>query len=235
VTLDESWLARGAARAGRHVCVRVSDTGSGIPAEVRGRIFEPFFTTKDIGAGAGLGLASVYGFVKQTDGHIEVQSEPDQGTTFLLYIPASTEPFADDAAAAPPTSREVSGRATILVAEDEHLVRRSMIRTLERAGFHVLAAGDGREALDLARRAERVDLVITDVLMPVVNGPELARRLTETGIGAPVLFVSGYAEGELSERGVLAAGVAFLEKPTSAEKLIERVHVLLGTDRPSSR
>jgi signal transduction histidine kinase/CheY-like chemotaxis protein len=218
---------RAAAGPSRHACIRVSDTGKGIAPDIRPRVFEPFFSTKPVGSGVGLGLASVYGFVTQTGGRIELESEPDAGTTISLYFPIVEAP--PEEPAGPPSRLEprFGAGASILLAEDESVVRRSLVRILEREGFRVLVGHDGHDALDLALRAERIDVVVSDVLMPNMNGPELVRRLREAGVTAPVLFISGYTRGELGARGVLGDDVDFLQKPCSAAELVQAVRRLV--------
>jgi nitrogen-specific signal transduction histidine kinase len=227
VELDDGWVARGASRPGAHVCVTVTDTGTGMTADVQARAFEPFFTTKRPGSGSGLGLASVYGFMKQSEGHVELKSVAGKGTVFTLYFPVA------DAVPKMQPVRETHRRplngkpATVLIVDDEPLVLQAVQRALLHEGFEVHVASTGATAIDLARMIENLDIVITDVLMPSMSGPELARKLRENGCEAPILFVSGHTHGELSERGVLLSGVEFLQKPFTERDLAKRVRGIL--------
>ena len=236
------------------VAVRVGDTGYGMDAATRGRIFEPFFTTKGRGKGTGLGLSTVYGIVDQSGGSIDVESAPGAGTTFTIVLAAAQSGTVAAPVAAPAERRRVSplpaGRTgateptpirpaaaaapsrdespLILVAEDEGSVRGLVVQVLEGAGFRVIAAIDGRHALELASGHPRIDALLTDVIMPHVNGPTLARALKERQPDLPVLFLSGYTGDELGDRGVIEAGVNLLTKPFRPIELVERVRVLLG-------
>jgi len=222
-------------RPGPYVLLAVSDTGVGMDAATKARLFEPFFTTKEVGRGTGLGLATVYGIVKQSGGYIWVYSEPGQGTTFKIYFPrvASTPERPDVAASAP---LMVGGSETVLVAEDQPEVRQLTTRVLELRGYTVLAAASGEEALDLAAQyANRIHILVTDVIMPGISGRELARRLVATQHGLKVLFVSGYTNEAIHHRGLLEPGGAFLQKPFTGEALARKVRqVLDSSDGPST-
>jgi CheY-like chemotaxis protein len=187
------------------------------------RIFEPFFTTKEVGQGTGLGLSTVYGIVKQSDGYVWAYSEPDRGATFKIYLPATPAPPAD----LPRRSGSVPAPANgelVLVVEDEESVRRTAARGLREAGYRVLEAESGKEGLDLvARSTERVALVLTDVVMPGMSGRELAAALAELIPGTPMLFTSGYTDSEIVGRGLLAPGAAFLPKPFTVNALVRAV------------
>jgi PAS domain S-box-containing protein len=236
VELDEAYAGehRGST-AGPHILLSVSDTGIGMDAAIKSRIFEPFFTTKEQGKGTGLGLSMVYGFVQQSGGSIWVYSEPDEGTTFKIYLPRVADVSDDDIAGLDePASRHAAGAATILLVEDESAVRRVAKRTLAESGYTVLEAANGREALAVAA-AHRgpIDLVLTDMVMPEMRGGELATKLREVRPESRLLMMSGYTEEAASRRAILEAGSAFLEKPFTASRLLERVHQVLGEAEPS--
>jgi CheY-like chemotaxis protein len=205
----------------------VSDTGTGMDAETQRRIFEPFFTTKGRGAGTGLGLSTVYGIVKQSGGYVWVYSEPGLGTTFKIYLPRTAEAAAHEeprtAAAGMPRGAE-----TILLAEDEDLVRGMTRDMLEMCGYTVIEAVDGVDALGVCERHDGpVHLLITDVVMPRMGGRELADRVSSVRPETRVLFISGYTENTIVHRGVLDAGVTLLQKPFTPEALAQRVRILL--------
>ena len=209
--------------AGPFVELRVRDTGVGIPPDVQGRIFEPFFTTKPKGAGTGLGLSMVYGFVKQSGGAITVDSAIGKGSTFSLLLPRT-----DDTTARPATPKFLvppgeRGSGTILIAEDERALRRLSATVLGQAGYHTLEASDGQQALDLfIVHAPKIVMVVTDVVMPRMGGIELAARLRQTHPGLPILFVTGYVE-QSDALHESAAGTPVLLKPFSPEALLRAV------------
>jgi PAS domain S-box-containing protein len=215
-------------RPGDWIRLVIRDSGAGMTAEVRAHLFEPFFTTKELGKGTGLGLAMVYGIVKQAGGHIHVASEPGRGTTFEVCFPRET---ASPAEVPPPAQRSVTGGSErILVVEDEPLVRAVIVRTLQDAGYDVLALTSGREALALPReRTAEVELLVTDVVMPAMDGRVLARELRLRHPELPVLFLSGYAPDTLAERGGLGLGFEgeLLPKPFTAGALLSRVRTML--------
>jgi len=212
--------------AGRYVALLVTDTGVGMDVETRRHIFEPFFTTKDVGKGTGLGLATVYGIVLQHGGWIQLDSQPGRGTTFEIYLPAAT------AAPAPAVQSDQSKpsrrTATILLVEDQAAVRMLAQDVLADAGHTVLSAGDGATALENATSYQgNIDLLITDVVMPGLNGLELAAQLTTARPGLRVLYVSGYADSALLHRGLVPENVALLPKPFAPEYLVSKVDELL--------
>ena len=215
---------------GAYVVLAVSDTGHGMDAEIRQHIFEPFFTTKGIGKGTGLGLSTVYGIVKQTGGYVWVYSEPGIGTAFKIYLPIA---HSRDTAERPAPSASSRGSETVLVVEDEAVVRDMAARGLAAEGYRVLQARDGAEALEvLATRDGDVDIVVTDVAMPVLNGRELAARLAEQRPDLPVLFTSGYTDDNVVRRGLLESGQPFLQKPFSPSALAQSVRSLLDARAP---
>jgi two-component system, cell cycle sensor histidine kinase and response regulator CckA len=215
---------------GPYTSLVVSDTGVGMDEETIRHLFEPFFTTKPVGQGSGLGLAMVYGIVKQSGGYIWAYSEPGRGSTLKLYFPAV--PAAPLPAAPAPESRAVApGGATILVVEDDPVVRAMARRALSEAGYTVLEAGNGREALDVAAVESSLDVVLTDLAMPGIGGRELARRLREQRPDLPIVYMSGYTDDEVIRRGLLDSGVPFLEKPMSPETLLGKIRQVLDEQR----
>ena len=212
---------------GEYVRLAVSDTGEGMDEQVRRHIFEPFFTTKDLGRGTGLGLATTHGIVRQSGGHIWLYSEPGQGTTFKVYLPRATDGVTHAAPHGEPRSAP-SGVETVLVVEDEAMVRRFAVIALDRLGYHALEAADGRSALEAAAEfAGQIDLLFTDVVMPHMNGQELAERIREVQPGVRVLYASGYTDNTIVHHGVLTPGVAFLQKPYTMLELSAKVRQVL--------
>jgi two-component system cell cycle sensor histidine kinase/response regulator CckA len=201
--------------AGDYTLLEMSDTGIGMDAAVRARLFEPFFTTKQMGKGTGLGLATVYGIVKQSAGYVLVDSAPGEGTTFQVYLPASSKAReADDVLVA--ESPSVRGAETVLIIEDEQAVRDIVTRILKRHGYVVLVAASGAEALALSAAFEStIDLVISDAVMPGMGGGEVVRRLQEQRPGLKALFMSGYTDDEVIRRGIISATTSFIQKPFS--------------------
>ena len=207
--------------------IEVADNGPGIPADAMTKIFEPFFTTKPVGEGTGLGLATVYGIVKQADGWIDVSSPPGSGAVFRIFLPVHIPPAnAPPAPLAPPkpAARDLSGAGRILFVEDEDAVRGVAARLLRARGYEVIEAADGEEALELAEaHAGQIDLMISDVIMPGLDGPTLLKK-ARSHLGAiPVMFISGYAEAEFSDLLEGEIGVTFLPKPIDIKVLAERV------------
>ena len=228
VDLDDTYaVAHVAITPGPYVMFAVSDTGQGMDAATRARVFEPFFTTKEQGKGSGLGLATVYGIVKQSGGYVWVYSEPDHGTSFKVYLPpaaaAATQPAANDAVAAP-------GWETVLLVEDEDAVRALAREVLRRHGYVVLEACHGVDALRVAERhADKIHLLVTDVVMPHMSGRKLAERLAEMRPGLKTLFMSGYTDHALLPEDV-TPGAEFLQKPFTPDVLARRVRRILEAD-----
>ncbi len=213
---------------GRYVLIEMADTGTGMDEATVTRVFEPFFTTKERGKGTGLGLATVYGIVRQSGGQIGLSSTPGAGTTFRIHLPRVDAPV-EPANAAPTVAAPATGTETILVAEDEQIVRVLIRKVLEQAGYTVLLGGGGPEALQLSERhTGTIHLLVTDVVMPGMNGPELARRVLDRRPDTKVLFLSGYADAAVERHGVLAPGTAFMQKPFSPSALASRVREVLG-------
>jgi PAS domain S-box-containing protein len=217
------------ARPGACVMLAVSDTGCGVDEATRGRIFEPFFTTKEMGKGTGLGLSTVYGIVKQSEGYITVESEVGRGSTFRIYLPqAEAKAVAAAKAPADPVSSS-SGSETILVVEDEDALRELARRFLENSGYTVLAAGQGAEALEVARQhRDPIHLVVCDAVLPGINGRELAGQLRSAHPEAKVLFVSGYTDDALLLHGIAGDGTPFLQKPFTSDALLRKVRQVLN-------
>jgi len=212
---------------GLYVVLAVTDTGVGMDEETRARMFEPFFTTKERGKGTGLGLSTVYGIVEQSGGHIRVTSEPRRGATFRVYLPTALA-VGEAPADRSPAQAADCGSETILLAEDEPVVAALIEEILEQAGYTVVTAMNGAEALEAAAaHGGEIDLLVTDVVMPTMRGPELARRLLGERPGVKVLFMSGYAERAVSDRDALPDGQDFLGKPFSPSELTARVRALL--------
>jgi len=236
VVLDETYAAEHEGVApGKYVVLTISDTGTGMSAEVRARIFEPFFTTKEVGKGTGLGLATCYGIVKQSGGHISVDSEPGHGTTFTIHLPqlegaATVRPKRDESDDLP------HGKETVLLVEDEPSLLKLASLILQELGYTVLEASNGREALRIAkeRNGQGVDLVLTDVVMPQMGGKELADQIHAAHPEIKVLFSSGYTVNTIVHHGVLDDGVAFLNKPYTRDVLARKVREVLDRPKPGN-
>ncbi len=226
--LDESYAAANAEVApGPYVVIGVSDTGVGIPAAILDKVFEPFFTTKEAGKGTGLGLSMVYGFIKQSGGHIKIYSEEGHGTTIRLYLPPADKgaSLADDAPAGTAVTR---GHETILVVEDDVMVRDFVVAQLHSLGYQTLAAANGSEALALVNSGAAFDLLFTDVIMPGgMNGRQLAEEIARRRPGVKVLYTSGYTENAIMHHGRLDPGVALLNKPYRMADLAKKVRAVL--------
>jgi two-component system NtrC family sensor kinase len=226
-TLDAEHARRhGWGDPGEYVCMAVSDTGTGMDDAVMARLFEPFFTTKPPGVGTGLGMAMIYGLVKQHGGFVLVESQPGRGTTVRIYFrPAATAPM-EECKATEGTPR--GGTETILLAEDEEPIRRTARRVLERFGYKVIAAGDGAEALEIIRRRrQEIDLVLTDVVMPRVGGRALYEAARAEGAKMKFLFASGYTARDLGATGAIDADLPFIHKPWTIADLARRVREVL--------
>jgi PAS domain S-box-containing protein len=230
VDLDATYArAHPEVKPGPYVLLAISDNGCGMDEVTKARIFEPFFTTKEVGKGTGLGLAMVYGVVKQSGGHVAVYSEVGHGTTFKIYLPATEE----RPAVVPPAPRPAAppaGKGTVLLVEDEDMVRTLSRAVLQEQGYTVLEARHGREAIGLpAQEIDNVELTVTDVVMPGMDGRDLAQHLLRRKPNMKVLYVSGYTDNAIIRSGLLEPGTAFLEKPFTPEVLARKVHEMLVT------
>ena len=232
VELDRSYVAAHVpTRPGPYVLLAISDTGVGMDGATKARLFEPFFTTKDPGRGTGLGLATVYGIVKQSGGYIWAYSELGHGTTFKIYLPRVAQtPEAPESTTSPPTPAR--GSETLLVVEDQEEVRKLTKRVLEAQGYTVLAAGNGFEALEMVERhPTQIHLMITDVVMPGMNGRELAQRACARRSDLKVLYVSGYTGEAVLQHRLLEPGVAFLQKPFTPDVLARKTREVLDNSK----
>ncbi|HEX3693512.1 MAG TPA: PAS domain S-box protein [Solirubrobacteraceae bacterium] len=227
VQVDQGYAAaRPELSPGPHVRLRVSDTGTGMPAEVLERVFDPFFTTKPPGQGTGLGLATVYGIIQQAGGRVQIYSEPDIGTTFTALLPATDRrPTRSEES---PEPNGTPGGETILLVEDEQALRDVTERILAGAGYRVLTAAGGPEALAAAREHEQIDLLLTDVIMPQMSGPQLAEQLCGERRSLQVLFMSGFAQPIIDSTELLVDGVTLIEKPFSGPTLLAKIDQVLG-------
>ncbi len=228
ITVDDDSVAGGSkARPGRNVRLRVSDSGTGMPADVAERAFEPFFTTKPEGAGTGLGLATVYGIITQAEGHVQIYSEPGAGTTFSIMLPVTAEAAVAVVEHAP-YQRSPKGE-TILVVEDEAALREVAKRIFARNGYHVITAASGPEAIEIVRGYQGdIHLLVTDVVMPHMLGKEVAEEILAIKPDIEVLFISGYARRVLTSQGMLDPGVALVEKPFSEADLMDKAARVLN-------
>ena len=231
VVLDENYAGMNSeVKPGNYVMIAVSDTGEGIPASLLDKVFEPFFTTKDVGKGSGLGLSMVYGFVKQSNGHIKIYSEEGHGTTVKLYLPQAAGDRRRRCAAEAGISGGEHGDESILIVEDDALVREYVVTQISRFGYHTLAASNAAEALAIIDGPERIDLLFTDVIMPGgMNGRQLAIEALKRRPELKVLYTSGYTENAIVHHGRLDAGVLLLPKPYLSSDLARMIRTALAS------
>ncbi len=214
-------------KSGSYVMIAISDNGSGIPKDIIEHIFDPFFTTKAMGKGTGLGLSTVYGIVKQSNGNIWVYSEPDKGTTFKIYFPRILEEIESQIESKPKTKKQ-SGDETILLVEDEEIVRKIVYRFLKNNGYNTLIANNGPEAIQISEDyTEKIHLLLTDVIMPKMNGIELYNIMKSIKPDIKNLYMSGYTDNEIVHYGILDPGINFIQKPVSEEKLLQKIREIL--------
>jgi CheY-like chemotaxis protein len=230
VVLDENYAALSSeVNPGNYVMIAVSDSGEGIPASLLEKVFEPFYTTKDVGKGSGLGLSMVYGFVKQSNGHIKIYSEEGHGTTVKLYLPQATG-VADALPAEAGIPEFVGGGESILIVEDDALVREYVVTQISRLGYGTLAANNAAEALAIINGPERIDLLFTDVIMPGgMNGRQLAIEAQARRPALKLLYTSGYTENAIVHHGRLDAGVLLLPKPYLSSDLARMIRTALAS------
>jgi two-component system cell cycle sensor histidine kinase/response regulator CckA len=234
LTVSADEVAGATLKPGRWACLTVTDSGPGIPRDVLEHVFEPFFTTKDVGKGTGLGLATVHGIIGQAGGEVRVYSEPGMGASFKVYLPAleASGSVPQPQPAAPP--ERLGGHETVLLCEDEPAVGALLERVLTRAGYEVLNCAAPDEALRAAaEHTGSIDILVTDVIMPGLTGPQLAERLVAEHGTLRTLFLSGYTADVIRDRGHLPPGSAFLEKPFEPPALLTAVRALLA-ENPSA-
>ncbi|MDR3678092.1 MAG: response regulator [Acidobacteriota bacterium] len=230
VELDETYAStHPTVKPGPHVMLAVGDTGAGMTAETKAQIFEPFFTTKEQGKGTGLGLATVYGIVKQSEGSIWVYSELGQGTVFKIYLPMVSESLAPSEPATREKKSSFSGTETILVVEDEEGVRSLVCQALEASGYKVLESEDAENALEMcANHDGPIHLLLTDVVMPQMSGPAVAEKVAALRPGIKVVYMSGYTDDAMLRHGVLSQDMPFIQKPFSPTALRKKIREVLG-------
>ena len=228
VVLDDDYCTTHVGvRPGRYARLSVSDTGIGMSQELQTRIFEPFFTTKDAGKGSGLGLATVYGIVKQSGGNIWVYSEQGLGATFKMYLPVDVTERAPAGQIEPARGQWSKGTETVLLVEDAPMIRRLAREIMLRAGYTVIEAGDAEQAMTLAGKHPRIDVLLTDLIMPGPSGVDLAEQLRAARADVRVLFMSGYTDNAIVRNGMLGESAAFLQKPFTPEELLRKLrHVI---------
>lgn len=233
IELSEAHIAANpGALPGEHIMISVADTGEGIPPELLRRVFEPFFTTKEVGKGTGLGLSMVYGFIRQSSGHIAIESEVGRGTTLRIYLPRLHDPSDNTG---PQEQSVLVGNETILLVEDEELVRQVAGRQMRDLGYMVVEAADGPAALRLVADGLQFDLLVTDVIMPQMNGRSLAEAIRDIRPGARVLYASGYPDSVIVHHGRLDHDVLLLRKPYRRHELARKLREALEGLPPASR
>jgi hypothetical protein len=213
---------------GEYVCIDVTDTGTGMTTEVAARAFDPFFTTKPIGQGTGLGLSMIYGFARQSNGHATIDSKPGRGTSVRLYLPRHQKGIAAEQASTAANAERATIGETVLVVEDESVVRAVILEMLGEQGYRTLEAVDGPTGLQILRSNQRIDLLVTDVGLPGMNGRQLADQAREMRPGLKVLFITGYAESVAMADGFLQPGMEMITKPFDLGNLSRRVRAMVS-------
>jgi CheY-like chemotaxis protein len=233
--LDDTYAAQHAeVEPGQYVLFAITDTGTGMDAATVAQVLDPFFTTKPPGEGTGLGLPQVYGFVKQSGGHLKIYSEVGEGTTVKLYLPRSLAQ--ETIQPRPMPAIAVTGTETVLLVDDDEIVRTTVAMMMEDLGYTIIEAGSGAEALSILERGDKVDLLFTDVVMPgAVNGRQLADRARDLDSNLRVLFTSGYTENAIVHNGQLDAGTELLSKPYNRDQLAAKLRRVLDGDPPRSQ
>jgi CheY-like chemotaxis protein len=226
--LDGATADAPALTPGDYVCIAVTDTGTGMSAEVAARAFDPFFTTKPIGQGTGLGLSMIYGFARQSNGHVVIESKIGQGTSVKLYLPRHHGDAAAEHASPIKAAEHVATGETVLVVEDEPIVRGVILEMLGEQGYRTLEAVDGTAGLSILRTKARVDLLVTDVGLPGMNGRQLADQARETRPDLKILFITGYAESVAMAGGFLQPGMEMITKPFDLDNLSRRVRAMIS-------
>ena len=226
--LDSAAADTPALSPGEYICIAVTDTGVGMSAEVAARAFDPFFTTKPIGQGTGLGLSMIYGFARQSNGHVTIDSRIGQGTSVRLYLPRHLGEVATEHASAARAAEQAATGETVLVVEDEPVVRGVILEMLEEQGYRSLAAVDGLSGLTILRSGERIDLLVTDVGLPGINGRQLADQARESRPDLKVLFITGYAESVAMADGFLQPGMEMVTKPFDLDHLSRRIRSMVS-------
>jgi CheY-like chemotaxis protein len=229
--IDDTFIAaHGYGKPGAYVLISVSDTGSGMDEQTKQKIFEPFFTTKEVGKGTGLGLALVYGTVKKHEGFITVYSEPGRGTTFKIYLPLTDQPSEEPAkTSAFEPVYAAGGSETILIAEDDEAIRTMETSILTNAGYNIIAAVDGMDAIrKYTEHKDSIRLALLDVIMPKKNGQDVYKEIAPFALGLKVIFMSGYTEGVFDSGELRGKDVSFLLKPVSPEELLRKIRSVLN-------
>jgi signal transduction histidine kinase len=231
VVLDDEYCARHVGvRPGRYGRLSVSDTGMGMSQEIQARIFEPFFTTKEAGKGTGLGLATVYGIVKQSGGNIWVYSEPGLGSTFKVYLPVDISEHVATSHTEPVRGQWSRGTETVLLVEDAPMIRRLAREIMQRAGYTVIDAGDAPQAMELLDKHGPIDLLLTDLIMPGPSGVELSEQVRKQQPHVQVLYMSGYTDNAILRDGMLGDSATFLQKPFTPEELLRKLRSVMETE-----
>jgi len=232
IQIDESYLDKHKEfKPGKYVLLAISDTGEGMDEDILSKIFDPFFTTKELGKGTGLGLATVYGIVKQHDGYIYAYSEKGKGTTFKIYLPACTK-TKEEAESKSTGEALLQGHETILVVDDNASIRQLIAETLKPLGYNCLEAASGKEAIDILRQyGDKIHLLLTDVVMPGMSGRELAERIREERPEIKVIYMSGYTENVIARHGVLEPGINYISKPITPVRLAQKIRSVLDDNQ----